>query len=184
MDKRIVKTDAAIYKAFGDCLKEKDYTSISVEDILKKANVSRSTFYAHFKTKDDVLDSLLHNIFHHVFSKTLNQEESHDFSKESVLEYRHLFTHVLYHLKDEEELVRTILGSSCKDRFLDEIRHEMTPLIERVIFQEVFPRKDVPVYLQTSQTMESFIVLIVYWFGNGCRLTPEEMTEFYVVMNS
>lgn len=183
MDKRIAKTDAAIYQAFGACLKEKEFSKIAIEDILQKAGVSRSTFYAHFKTKDDVLDSLLRNIFHHVFSHSLHEEESHDFSHESVLEYKHLFTHTLYHLKDEKALVQTILNSACRARFLDEIRKEMTPLIRRVIHEGVIPSKDIPEALQVSATMESFVTLIAFWFQNDCAQTPEELTEYFVALN-
>lgn len=183
MDKRILKTDAAIYAAFGACLKEKDFASISVEDILKKSGISRSTFYAHFKAKDDVLDSLLDTIFEHVFSHSLHEEQSHDFSHESVLDYKHLFTHTLYHLKDEEELIRTILNSSCKDRFLNGLRRHIRPLMERVIREGVLPKKPIPEELQISSALESLIALVIFWFDERCAQSPEEMTDYFLTLN-
>ena len=67
MDKRVKKTRHLIYTAFASVLKQKGYGKMTVEDILQASGVSRSTFYTHFKTKEDVLDSISANIFEHVF---------------------------------------------------------------------------------------------------------------------
>lgn len=177
MDLRQRKSRAAIYRALGECLHEKDFADLSVENILEKANVSRSTFYAHFRTKDDVLDSLITNIFHHVFSHSLHQEDTHDFSHESVLDYEHLFTHVLYHLRDERELIDVVLKGSCKERILAELRQNIEPLIARCVNEGAIKPKDVPTALRTKQATESFVSLVTYWFECGCDVSPEECTR-------
>ena len=183
MDRRIKKTLNAIYVAFAETLKEKDYDEVTVEDILKRANVSRSTFYAHFKTKSDVLDSVSRNIFHHVFSHALEQEESHDFSQASILDYKHLFVHVLYHLRDESELIQSILSRSCKTEFLNTLREYMSPLIQRCLKEGFFARKNAPEELQLRHIEESFLSSVAYWFGSGCKESPEEMIEAFVSLN-
>lgn len=182
MDLRQKKTKAAIYRALGECLNEKDFADLSVEDILVRAKVSRSTFYAHFRTKDDVLDSLLRNIFHHVFSHSLLQEDTHDFSHESVLDYEHLFTHTLYHLRDEKELIKTVLKGSCRGRILAEIRENIHPLVERCVNEGVIPAKDVPAELRAAQATESFVTLVTYWFDCDCDVSPEECTRRFFAL--
>ena len=182
MDKRQIKSRAAIYRAFGECLKEAPYSQITVEDILKRSSVSRSTFYAHFKTKDDMVDSLIENIFHHVFSHALHQESTHDFSNESVLDYPHLFTHVLYHLRDEQELISVLFQSACRDRILEKLRENILPLVSRCVKDDVFPKKDVPEQMQIRHIAESFIVLVNYWFEQGCDTSPEETTERFFAL--
>ena len=48
MDKRLIKTQNAIYEAFTKVLQEKPYSKITIEDILKISGTSRSTFYSHY----------------------------------------------------------------------------------------------------------------------------------------
>ncbi len=58
------KTDARVRRtrdALGDALialmQEKPFDTITVQDVLDRAHVSRSTFYTHYSDKDDLLMS-------------------------------------------------------------------------------------------------------------------------------
>lgn len=55
MDRRVRKTQSAIYSAFVSLIVERGYEAISVQHIIDEADVGRTTFYAHFKSKDDLL---------------------------------------------------------------------------------------------------------------------------------
>ena len=183
MDKRILKTKAAIYSSLADLLLEKDFDALSVEDILERSGVSRSTFYAHFKTKGDVLDSISRNIFDHVFSHGLSKEHSHDFSAASIFEYETFFVHILYHLKDEEKLIHAILLSSCKQRFFKDLREKMTSLVHHCIHDGLFTRKDVPEDYQVRSIVESFLSLIEYWFATNLSESPEKTASYFIAIN-
>lgn len=57
-DLRIIKTKAAIRKAFLDLLKEKPFNQITINDITKAAMINRSTFYLHYQDKYDLMEKL------------------------------------------------------------------------------------------------------------------------------
>jgi len=59
VDKRIERTYNDLQKGMRALLGTHSWDEITVNALCKKSGVSRSTFYIHFKHKDDLLDSLL-----------------------------------------------------------------------------------------------------------------------------
>jgi len=183
MDKRIQKTRRAIYDAFTTVLNNKPFNKITIEDILVESKVSRSTFYSHYKTKEELLNSILDDMIHHVFSHSLEEEKTHDFSKTNIFDYHHFITHILYHLHDEKTLIQAILNSDCKDAFLNKLRVAVEPISNKVVKEEMVKNLDVPVHIQEKMITESFIILVNYWFVSNCVETPEKITSYFISLN-
>jgi len=59
LDRRVQKTRKLLQDALIELVSEKGYESVSIREILDRANVGRSTFYAHFQDKDELLHSIL-----------------------------------------------------------------------------------------------------------------------------
>ena len=54
-DRRVQRTRALLLSALLDLIVEKGYEEVTVQDIVDRANVGRSTFYAHFLDKRELL---------------------------------------------------------------------------------------------------------------------------------
>jgi AcrR family transcriptional regulator len=54
-DRRVRRTQDLLRRALLSLIQEKGYDRITVQDILDRADIGRSTFYAHYRDKDDLL---------------------------------------------------------------------------------------------------------------------------------
>lgn len=179
MDKREEKTIKKIHESFVKLINEKDYDLITIQDILDDSGVSRSTFYAHYKTKDELLLNISNHIFNHVFSKSLEEEKTHDFSKDTFYNYRHLIEHIFYHVRDEKELFKGILKSSGTGLFMVEFRKQLSKLADSY-FSNYPYNGEIPLNLRKSIAVEDFIVILNYWVNDGFKETPEEVADYFI----
>ena len=58
-DRRVARTRKALKDALTDLILERGYEALTVQDVIDRADVGRSTFYAHFLDKDDLLMAIL-----------------------------------------------------------------------------------------------------------------------------
>ena len=58
-DRRVARTRRALKEALTDLILERGYESVTVQDVIDRADVGRSTFYAHFLDRDDLLMAIL-----------------------------------------------------------------------------------------------------------------------------
>lgn len=181
MDKRKQKTKEKIYGGLSSLMEEKGFENITIEDILKKSEVSRSTFYAHFKSKEDVLSDICNTIFSHVFSSHLEKEKGHDFSSYDIFDYAHYITHMFYHFREEGVSIRKILLSDGRDVFLCDLRKRIAPFIDLLLRSGDFKR-DIPDGLLSKQLMEGLVTLLSYWAEKDFDRTPEEETDYFMKM--
>ncbi len=61
-DRRVGKTRRALKEALTDLIFEKGYEAVTVQDVIDRADVGRSTFYAHYLDKDDLMTALLRDL--------------------------------------------------------------------------------------------------------------------------
>jgi len=62
-DRRIQRTRKALYDAMIALIIEKGFDSATVQDVIQRANVGRSTFYSHFKDTEDLFLSGFENLW-------------------------------------------------------------------------------------------------------------------------
>lgn len=123
--------------AFEKLIAKKRYEQITVQEIIDEANIGRSTFYAHFETKDSLLEAICEDLFHHIFIDHLTEEGDHDFSN-SDDSLKAKLTHILYHLKTDQIRFRKMFSSESaelfwdyfKDCFQDKFKDEMRNLMQ------------------------------------------------------
>ena len=69
-------TIKSIEDALAFLLEYKEFDAISITELCKKAGVSRTAFYSHFKTKEDVIDAVNLEVVHMVIEKEYTEFDS------------------------------------------------------------------------------------------------------------
>ena len=176
MDRRQKKTRDAIFKAFNGLLDYKNYSNITVQEIIDEANIGRSTFYSHFETKDELLKAMCTDLFHHVFSEELEKEKTHDFSKGKI-EAREQITHILYHLQDSKKEIRGLLSGDSGELFIRYFKEYLADVFHK------YPKmafKQIPKDYILNYYVCSFSETVRWWICGVGEYTPEEIAGYYL----
>ncbi len=112
-DRRVRRTKLAIFEAFRTLVLSRRYEEIRVAEIIDAANIGRSTFYDHFKSKDDVLLCSIEPLF-----DVLADSVTEDAIPEHV-------SFVLSHFWDQRALARVIFGSDLFFKLSRKLAHMM-----------------------------------------------------------
>ena len=175
MDRRQRKTREAIFRAFTLLLSEKPYSKITIQEIIDRADIGRPTFYTHFETKDDLLKEMYTDIFSHVFSHDLIKEATHDFSDTVTLEVT--LTHVLYHLRDNENVLKGLLSDENENIFMRYLKESLKGLFEKNLN---VPTTEIPKDYILNHMFSDFAETINWWVKND-RYSPEDICRFYLM---
>lgn len=132
-----VRSRKMIRQAFFELLKEKNFEKITVTDIVKKADVNRSTFYAHYPDVMGVVEEIQEEILEY----TQKFMDSIDF-KDYYQNPKPYLQHIVKLVAENNELYRLLMTSAMAAKQLDQLKDI---LIERTIatldVPEVFKNK-------------------------------------------
>ena len=179
MDRRQRKTREAIFNAFTQLLSVKDFSQITVGEIIALADIGRATFYAHFETKDFLLKEFCRELFCHIFDTENPTEHTH----------RHIFNcdgadsvflHLFQHLQKNDNNILALLASQNNELFLKYFRSELEALIESHL--SLFDAKmyrDIPPAFWKDHIISTFISTLKWWIDNGMQESPEAITRYF-----
>lgn len=178
MDRRQKKTREAIFRAFGSLLEKKRFETITVQEIIEAADIGRSTFYAHFETKDSLLREMCTDIFHHVFTKELPEESAvEEAAWETRLELK--LGHVLYHLRENRLNLKGLLASESGELFMSYFKEHLQELFGRFLG---YLDTTVPVDFLLHYLVGGFAETVKWWVKKGMEQPPEEVAAYYMAV--
>ncbi|WP_417060775.1 TetR/AcrR family transcriptional regulator [Ellagibacter isourolithinifaciens] len=168
MDRRVRKSRAAIFGAFEELLRQKSYASITVGDIIETADVGRTTFYAHFQTKDALLDELCKDIFAHVIAPA--PEKGHSCSSDSTEEQ---LLHVLCHLAEQRDRLAPLLASPSSHLFWEAIEGQFVAFFGERIGTSVRIKPGVQDELYAEHLGKTLCEVVRWWFAGKLAEEPK-----------
>lgn len=152
---------------------EKPFDSITVQDVLDRAGVSRSTFYTHYRDKDDLFFSDVDDFFGLMSMLLIRRGEV----SERVAPVRELFGHLaeakLFHdalvssgkIHDVWELGQGHFARAIEQRLATLDRARGIPATERAAIAQAFAG--------------ALLSLLSSWIHRGMTEPPEQMDDLY-----
>jgi AcrR family transcriptional regulator len=171
-DRRSQRTQRAIHEALMALMQEKRYDDITVQDIINRADVGRSTFYAHFQDKENLMISGLMRLMQ-ILSEMVAVPTTTGEAR--LLPTQELFEHVQEH----QNLFRGMVRGRGFELFFEKGQEYWSQKLIADL-QDRLPKGQqpaVPLPVLAQFIAGTFVTMLRWWLDNKMPYSPPEMDE-------
>jgi len=160
-DPRKRRTRQDLLAAFFSLVLSRRYHEIRVGDVLARASVSRSTFYEHFRNKDDLLAASLEGPFQILAALT---QPNADIARVQG---------ILQHFWDNRALARSLFQGAA----LRVVRRTLVEHMEAALTREQRSRLRIPARLAAHALADGVFSPITAWLMGEAKCSAEELAQ-------
>lgn len=172
-DGRIWRTHQRLGLALFELIQEKPIDNVTVQEVLDRALVGRSTFYLHFRDKNDLLLSQLET-FLEFMSTTLSIRKEKSYRVVPV-------TEMFAHIGEQKKLYRALADSGCLHDFFDLAEGYFACGIERRLQESgrlpKLPQRELAA--RAFALAGSLLSLLRWWLDRGGKESPSDMDQLF-----
>lgn len=173
-DIRVIKTRKLIYQTLLELMKEKTFEEIKVSDICSKAMINRSTFYAHYEDKYELLIDFLSNLKEE-FAHELNESCKENLSIREY--YIRLISLFLDHIDSKRDVYNSIMVNNRSSIMMDILLSVVNDdILKR--FKENDINLKVPTEVISKFYLGGVINIGMEWLSNSNKYTKEEILDY------
>jgi AcrR family transcriptional regulator len=173
-DRRVNRTRAIMFQAISELMLEKRYEDITVQDIIDRADVGRSTFYAHFQDKEDLaVSNLIHML--DLMAGAMETQNSQGF-----LPGLGLFEHI----RENYTLFKAMTIGRGLDLFFQKGQEYWSTRVASRL-QAMLPAGQVPkvpIPILAYHVSGTFVNLLRWWMDNKMPYSSEQMAEIVNIL--
>lgn len=174
IDRRVQRTRTALYEALLRLIREKDYDAISVADILAAADVGRSTFYAHFTSKDDLLARSLDRL-RALLDRVVAEQEAAAADPQDAA--RAVSRAVFRHVAEFRDIQLALAGGRGAAIVGEALSRALAAVVRGLPLDA--PR-GLPRELAVAFTISTFTTVLRWWFERHPELSPEAAEALFL----
>lgn len=178
VDRRIRRTRKRLQDALIHLLRQKLLRKIQIKEIVEEADVSRTTFYQHFETKEQLLFSLVDDLFEEIHAVVFHERKAGE-----VLDILQLLTASYEQWLVYSEELKWVLQVENKDLLIEALSQHITALRSEVD-KHFSPPKLAQAYkdYETSFVSGGLYMLLKNWIKNGMRESAETMGKITLLL--
>lgn len=173
IDRRVARTRETLHRALMSLILRKDFDAITVQDILDEANVGRSTFYAHYSGKDDLLRGGFERL------RARLDEVRAEASPGARGGRRFGFSLAFFeHAREYSEIFRALVHGRGGRAALAEIRSVLGAMV-RADRPPERSGPEVPRDLYERYIVDTFISVLTWWLEQRPALEPADVDSMF-----
>jgi AcrR family transcriptional regulator len=174
-DRRVRRTRELLQRTLIELISERGYDAITIQDIVDRANVGRTTFYLHYSSKDQLFMSCHEAIvseFHSLHPRSREELLSPEAPPGMISAYRHLL--------DGRSLLYPIFQGKDGPLILRRIRDRSAQEIEASL-RAAFSAADsnIPFNVLANYLAGAQIALVQWWLEKRQPYTPENLAQTF-----
>ena len=173
-DLRVIKTQKVLYETLIKLLKTKSFEEIKVSDICNEALINRSTFYAHYNDKYELLVDYIDNLKTKLI-EALNKNENIANSKEYYLDLIRL---LLDHIDEEKEIYQAILINNRNSVMVDILLDVVTKDLKMRLQEDNISTGGIPSEIVSRFYLGAVVCLGIEWLNNSSKYTKEDIINY------
>src|SRR5438445_3241053 len=125
-DRRIQRTRLMLRSAMVSLIRERGFEALTVQDIIDRADVGRSTFYSHFKSKEDLLEGSVAMLRASLKKFQLRARAAAGKSEERFFAFSH---ELIAHAHDHRDAFAAMVGKRSGTLFETHLRRMIADLV-------------------------------------------------------
>lgn len=170
MDRRILKTQKSIMKAFAELLAEKDFNQITINEIADRADVSRGTVYLHYIDKFDLLDKCMDNYFNKLFETCMPLDGT------NRLPSKYLIIHAFEYLEQHASIYTALLNNkgvpAFRKRMSAAIQESLGELVDSSGINQEMSREVLIQFLSSA-----IVGVLEWWIINSLPIPAADIVK-------
>jgi AcrR family transcriptional regulator len=187
-DRRIQRTKRMLKEALFTLILEKGYDAVTVEEITQKADLGRTTFYLHYRDKEDLLlksiDAIADDLIGQISHTNLLSGEVNPIISFMEMKQMNPVSLVFQHAAENASLYQIILrggsATSAAGRFREIISTAAKAFFGTHLKQNGSGyQPDIPLDVLANYYAGSLLNLVTWWLENGMPYPPEQMASIF-----
>jgi AcrR family transcriptional regulator len=178
IDRRILRTRATLQHALNSLILKKGYDAITIQDICDAANVGRSTFYAHYTSKDDLKRKGFEKL-----RTLLVDRQSEALTMAAGNRDRSLgFSLAMFeHARDHVDHYRALVGGRGGSVSLGSIRQILSDLVRSELAATTGKKSAdaVPREFVVQYVVGAYMAVLTWWLDGGAKLPPQRIDAMF-----
>jgi AcrR family transcriptional regulator len=172
MDRRAARTRRALHGALMSLILRKGYEAITVQDIIDEADVARSTFYAHYTGKEDLLRSGFQTLRAELAEA---QRAARGESEDEPLGFS---LAMFEHASGYTDVYRALVGGRGGAVAINEIRRVLSEMVKKEL-SGVRHDEAVPHEVRIQFVVSAFLTVLTWWLEQRPKLTPSQVAMIF-----